>query len=223
MTTEKFQITRVQGAPVSDAELLADLRRVSELVGTIKVTQALYIAHGRFDVRNLSRRFGTWNKALLAAGLSLSNEIDIPDERLFENVLALWQHYGRQPRRAELSRSPSQISQGPYRRRFRSWMEALKNFAAWANAADDPQNVPSTSPDSRQGRRVGRDPSLRLRFRVMLRDRFTCKQCGASPAKHLGVELHIDHITPWSKGGETNSENLQTLCSNCNLGKGSVH
>jgi len=29
----------------------------------------------------------------------------------------------------------------------------------------------------------------------------------------------VDHITAWSNGGETILENLQTLCSDCNLGK----
>lgn len=33
------------------------------------------------------------------------------------------------------------------------------------------------------------------------------------------VELHVDHIMPWAKGGEIVLENLQTLCSKCNLGK----
>ncbi|WP_349257294.1 HNH endonuclease [Novimethylophilus sp.] len=51
----------------------------------------------------------------------------------------------------------------------------------------------------------------------------TCCACGASPAISLGVELHVDHIVPWSKGGETVLENLQTLCSMCNLGKSNVH
>lgn len=51
------------------------------------------------------------------------------------------------------------------------------------------------------------------------RDNFKCCACGASPAKAPSVELHIDHIIPWSKGGETTIDNLQTLCSKCNLGK----
>lgn len=58
-----------------------------------------------------------------------------------------------------------------------------------------------------------------LRYKVLKRDHFRCCACGASPAKDPTVELHIDHIVPWSKGGETTLENLQTLCSKCNLGK----
>ena len=61
--------------------------------------------------------------------------------------------------------------------------------------------------------------SDKLRYQVLKRDHFKCCACGASPAKDPSVELHIDHIIPWSKGGETTLENLQTLCSRCNLGK----
>lgn len=64
-----------------------------------------------------------------------------------------------------------------------------------------------------------RDPSMRLRYEVLARDHFTCRYCGASPKKDTNVTLHIDHIVPWSKGGKTVLDNLQTLCSKCNLGK----
>jgi 5-methylcytosine-specific restriction endonuclease McrA len=43
--------------------------------------------------------------------------------------------------------------------------------------------------------------------------------CGASPAKDPDTVLHVDHIKPYSKGGETLAENLQTLCIKCNIGK----
>lgn len=68
--------------------------------------------------------------------------------------------------------------------------------------------------------RTSRNPSMKLRFEILKRDNFKCCACGASPAKDPAIELHIDHITPWSKGGETIKENLQTLCSICNFGKG---
>lgn len=61
--------------------------------------------------------------------------------------------------------------------------------------------------------------SLSLRYEVLKRDGFRCINCGRSPATEVGVELHVDHIHPWSKGGKTVIENLQTLCSDCNLGK----
>lgn len=64
-----------------------------------------------------------------------------------------------------------------------------------------------------------RSISDKLRYTVLKRDKFKCCACGASPAKDPSVELHIDHIIPWSKGGETVLANLQTLCSRCNIGK----
>ena len=71
-------------------------------------------------------------------------------------------------------------------------------------------------PDSH---RTSREISAGLRYKILKRDNFKCCACGASPAKDPSVELHIDHIVPWSKGGETEESNLQTLCSKCNLGK----
>ena len=66
---------------------------------------------------------------------------------------------------------------------------------------------------------TSRKISDKLRYQVLKRDNFKCCACGASPAKDSSIELHIDHIIPYSKGGETSIDNLQTLCSKCNLGK----
>ncbi|MCQ8117166.1 homing endonuclease associated repeat-containing protein [Methylomonas rosea] len=221
MTSEKFKLARVSGQPVSDEELLADLRRVAEMLGASTVSMPKYRELGKFDDSNLAKRFGTWNSALSKAGLTISNQVNIADDRLFENILTLWQHYGRQPRRSELAQPPSTISQSPYNRRFGSWSAALEAFVEYANDSDEAPPTNLDSPVLR--RRTGRDPSLRLRWHVLQRDRFTCCACGASPALISGVELHVDHVVPWSKGGETVFENLQTLCSACNLGKSNVH
>jgi hypothetical protein len=203
--------------PVPDDELIDDLRAAATRLGKRTVGLKEYREVGKYDDTTVSRRFGSWNDALRAAGLSVSNEIDISDERLFENILALWQHYGRQPRRAELAKPPSSISQSPYNRRFGSWTTALSAFVEYANEGNVENGVGQKSLVPR--RETARDPSLRLRWRVLKRDRFTCRACGASPALIPGVELHVDHIDAWSKGGLTTLENLQTLCSRCNLGK----
>lgn len=61
--------------------------------------------------------------------------------------------------------------------------------------------------------------STRTRFEVFKRDHFTCQYCGSKPP---AVILHIDHITPISKGGTNNLDNLITSCQDCNLGKSDV-
>jgi hypothetical protein len=221
MKNGKFKLTRVSGQPVSDDALLTDMRRVSKMIGTSRVSMLKYRECGHFDESNIARRFGTWNNALLMAGLTVSNEVYIPDDRLFENILTLWQHYGRQPRRIELATPPSTISQSPYKRRFRSWTAALEAFVEYANQSNS--EVPALQKIDGNKPRTGRDLSLRLRWQVLQRDRFTCCACGVSPAITPGVELHVDHIVPWSKEGETVIENLQTLCSKCNLGKSNAH
>lgn len=191
------------------------------MLGASTMSMLKYRELGKFDDSNLAKRFGTWNNALAKAGLTISNEVNIPDDRLFENILTLWQHYGRQPRRSELAKPPSEISQGPYKRRFSSWTAALEAFVEYAN--ENINEVPALLEKGGAKARAPRDPSLRLRWRVLQRDRFTCCACGASPALSPGVELHVDHIVPWSAGGETVLGNLQTLCSVCNLGKSNVH
>jgi len=56
----------------------------------------------------------------------------------------------------------------------------------------------------------------KLRLEVIKRDGGACIICGRKPPE---VTLHVDHIIPASKGGLTESRNLQTLCQDCNLGK----
>ena len=214
----KFQLERLR-APVSDEELISDMCRVAEGAGTNAISFRHYSQAGKFHPSTVALRFGTWNKALIAAGLTIGSERDIAVERLFENLMSLWEHYGRQPRFRDLGRPPSVISSGPYQRRFRSWMNALEQFVAYANAQDVRPPAPI---EVASDHKTGRNPNLRLRFRVLQRDNFSCRACGASPALIPGLSLHVDHIKAYSLGGETVEENLQTLCEPCNLGKSNV-
>lgn len=219
MNDPKFRLERVPRSPVSDEEIIADIRRVAELVAPKPLSFRLYSKWGNCHPSTASLRFGTWNEAVSAAGLKTGSERNIVDERLFENLMRLWEHYGRQPRVRELSSPPSAISYGPYERRFHSWTKALEQFVSYANTQGAQPPIPT---EIVAGRQTGRSVSLRTRFRVLKRDNFRCCACGASPALTPGLSLHIDHIKAWSTGGKTTEENLQTLCEACNLGKSNV-
>ena len=191
-------------------------------------TIAQYEEIGKAHPCTIQRRFGSWPKALKLAGLQpSSSKIGITDDELFENIKSLWLSLGRQPRYSEIKKPISQFSAGTYENRFGTWSKALREFVAWANS--DSLSKPTSSneelgaPSSGSTkRRTRREISDRQRFRILVRDGFRCKACGASPLIQPGTELHVDHILPWSKGGETTDENLETKCKQCNLGKGNV-
>lgn len=58
--------------------------------------------------------------------------------------------------------------------------------------------------------------SVRTRFEVFKRDRFTCSYCGKTPPDVL---LECDHIIPRAAGGSDDITNLTTACKECNAGK----
>lgn len=55
-----------------------------------------------------------------------------------------------------------------------------------------------------------------LRFKILARDGFACRYCGA---KAPGATLHVDHVLAVAKGGRSDAGNLITACADCNHGK----
>lgn len=202
---------------VTDDELLSDLQRASKETGKQSLTIAEYKEHGQYSPTTVTNHFGTWNNALSRAGLQISKQL-YSDQELFDNLAEIWIKIGHQPSRYDLSRFQSPISSATYERRFGKWSIALKSFVDYYNSQEGLDYCPiDVKPNARH--KTNRKINLRMRFRIMSRDNFKCCICGASPAKDPSIELHIDHIIPWAKGGETVIENLQTLCSKCNCGK----
>jgi 5-methylcytosine-specific restriction endonuclease McrA len=228
----KFELEEsLRGAP--DEELLEDMRRCAKALDRETITIAEYEERGKAHPSTIQRRFVSWPKALKLAGLQPSrSKIGITDDELFENIKSLWISLGRQPRYSEVRAPSSQFSAGTYENRFGSWSKALGRFVAWVNsdAPEQPQQdveeensaAGSTVHIASAKSRTRREISDRQRFRILVKDGFRCKSCGASPLTKPGIELHVDHILPWSKGGETTDDNLETKCKQCNLGKGNV-
>ena len=201
----------------ADAELIEDLRRVAAEAAASSVTIDFYNEHGRFHATTLTRRFGSWFKALELAGLEKTRNLNIPNEALFQNLVEVWTRLGRQPKYSDLTNEVSSYSSGTYEKRFGGWRRALEAFVAWANEETVP---PANLVSEPAGRRTQRHVNWRQRAIVLMRDGARCRLCGADP--HSGATLHIDHIVPWSRGGETVTENLQVLCEMCNIGKSNL-
>ena len=180
------------------------------------------------------REFGTWAEAIeqLRRELVVQGKALRPKHRGYfkENeALAelerIWTALGHRPSRIEWENSDARISYHTYNRYFGSWKNACLKLLEARIA--DLVVTPQAAATSKQKIRIGegrpitsRTVSAGLRLRVYERDRFRCVFCGRSPISDITVQLHVDHKRPYSEDGPTVLENLQTLCSDCNLGKG---
>lgn len=214
-------------AEYSDEALLDELRRVAGHFKGNNLTQPEFLKlTPKVSPQTIQRRFRTWGKALDKAGLTHLYVAPkrFTDAECFENLANVWTHLGRSPEFLEMKNPPSLVGPKAYTRRWSTWRKALNAFVSWANAESISQGgiAPPTQRNSPHLKLSENDRVVRpgLRFNVFMRDRFRCIVCGRSPATYLNVELHADHIVSVYDGGKTTVENLQTLCQECNLGKG---
>jgi hypothetical protein len=210
---------------VADEDLLQDLVTTDAKLKEQgkRLTFRTYKEFGKYSASTIGVRFGSWNDGLRRAGLAPSEEKNVSVEALFDNLKLVWIAKGRQPVYRDMSSPPSQYTASIYNDRFGGWRRALEEFVASVDQEQEELLTYEVEVKSSKGtKRTKRDPSLALRFFVLKRDNFCCVACGRSPATVAGLVLEIDHVFPWSKGGETIEENLQTLCFDCNRGKGAT-
>jgi hypothetical protein len=214
---------------VQNTDLLAELKRVHAVVGKEWLTRDDVNAHSITSDETIRRRFGTFRKGLDAAGIPHApfRVRQFTDRQYFENIAEVWTHHGRPPGYREMFQPPSEIQGKTYVTRWGTWRKTLKAFVDWANSDDQPNEpeagavtVPEPTKRADLIEADCREVRPGLRFKVFMRDRFRCIACGRSPATHLNIELHADHVVAVANGGKTTLENLQSLCQDCNLGKG---
>jgi len=219
---------------IPEEQLISDMQRVAGELKKQAITIADYDEYGKFGSSAICKRFGGWNKAKEVAKLKIGRVYNSTDEDYFENIADVWGLLGRQPKYQEMTSPLSKLNISSYERKFGTWRNALEKFVEYINSKDEAEEPIKVKPKKSAivpkkkelpskkvaiKKRTNRIANLRQRFRVMKRDGFKCVLCGSSPATQISCELHIDHIIPWSKGGETVEENLRTLCSSCNLGR----
>ena len=228
------RIKNINNINVTDEQLLDDLRATAKTLNILSITTTQYNKYGKHGHTIIIERFGTWEKALLKAGLEPTGfRASVSVEELLEDLEKTWIKLGRQPTTTDIKNGESKFSLNSYVRKFGSWRKALEFFVNYINSDEQHETISDNAQSEchistienkslNETHKTSRDINLRLRFLVMKRDNFKCCHCGRSPATTPGLELHIDHIKPWSKGGETVIDNLQTLCQDCNFGKSNL-
>lgn len=218
---------------LSKEQIIKELQRVAKILNKNSFTANEFEQHSEMSrtSKGFYREFGSFKKAMEAADLIPPIESKrYDDTERFENLLNVWTHYGRQPSYSEMKTYPSIVGPKAYVTRWGSWTKALVAFVEIVNKdiqeqdiAEKDDNKVRVKADSKRKtikEEDRREIKLGLRYKILSRDNFKCIKCGDSPATNPQCKLHVDHIIPFSKGGKTRIDNLQTTCSDCNLGKG---
>jgi hypothetical protein len=232
MTEKRNPLGRHRIDRLSDEAIKAELERVAKHFGYRKFSR-----HEFDSVSDQCKgsvvidRFGSWKSALDQLGVDLkphrnTRRDQIPKADLLKELGRVWSNLGHRPSKTEWDASDTRYSYTTYKTRFGGWLNACGEYVEFSDD-DIPYEAPSDIDRSVKIDRSTeilqenkRNIPLKLRLNVFQRDNFRCIYCGKSPATNHGVTLHVDHITAFSKGGETVIDNLQTLCNECNWGKG---
>jgi len=123
----------------SNEDVLAEIKRVDALVGKDKLTQPDYEKYAKMGVDGVKLRFGSWEKALIAAGLGhkyFGTKITakmqsqkaqyLTDNEILDELKRVAESLGKEIiTRVDFNRN-SEISSDVFVVRFGSWQNALK-------------------------------------------------------------------------------------------------
>lgn len=224
----------VEKKRISNESLIEDIKRVANLYKAETITYEQYNQMGEFSGFTIRNRLGTWENALIKAGLKPTGFItNISDIELLNEIERIWIQLGKQPTSNDIKKGLSKYNLCTFTRRFGGWRGALETFVKYVNGEviyEEPKQCTTNTAKrvhiKKQHKistihRTNREPNNRLKVQVLMRDGNKCRICGVECNDGLH-NIHFDHIIPWSKGGETVLENLQVLCSDCNLAKGNI-
>jgi len=206
-------------------KIIVELKRVGNALKTNSFSRHQFEQNSSMSLY-VFKGINSFNLLMKKAGLEVPiKSRKYSDEDCFENLLNVWTILGRQPNHAEMRNKPSIVGPKAYITRWGSWRKALLAFIDRVNSdiEEESRSIETPTNDKQVTNKPAsedkRSIPLGLRFNILQRDRYKCVICGRSPASTLGIELHVDHIYPFSLGGKTHSDNLQTLCNECNIGK----
>lgn len=123
----KFEIDFLE--EYSQPALIEELKRIQKIVGERSITRVDIDKYGKANWSTYFRKFGSFSKALLAAGLEPTRRMNTTDNDLINSVVELWtqtlEKEGRRPLALDLKKYKIPYCKDTYTRRFGSWKKAL--------------------------------------------------------------------------------------------------
>jgi HNH endonuclease len=117
-------------------EILQEILRVANAVSPALLTQQLFKQHSKIPISNLRYNFGSFNKAIAAAGLKpnvsgvpVSGYRQLSDKDLFAAIGELWSHNGTRPSDS-LMNAEGKYSVRPYRARWGTFQKAVDAYVS---------------------------------------------------------------------------------------------
>jgi hypothetical protein len=216
----EFKVDRIR-APHSKPEMIESLKRFAAVCGSESLEMRDYDAWEDRLLRSetIRRHFGGWGKALQEAGLRATRSCHLDLKAMVTGFKDCWREHRAVPSRKQLE-VYLEKHKCPFR--WKSYLNVWGGLQRLAKLVVEVQNgnLPEAHLYVRAPHKRQRHPiSLRDRTTVLKRDGYRCAKCGACSKTDRSVRLEVDHIIPVSKGGNNSLGNLQTLCSECNLGK----
>jgi hypothetical protein len=127
------------GGPISRAELLAELRRVAEILGETPSTSQMR-DEGWYAVDTYYKHFGSWANTIAAADLPERTQQKIPSEELLAELKRLANEVDSPPPSTGQMNSQGEYSAWTYKNRFGSWSNAVEKADFEPR---DPQSQPT--------------------------------------------------------------------------------
>ena len=109
-------------------DVVGELTRVANLLGRRTLSRREFARHGKLSASVVERTFGSWNKALSAAGLQVTTTyFSLTEEDLAAEFERVRQELDKVPTRSEFA-SRSKHSPTIYERRFGSWRKTVGHY-----------------------------------------------------------------------------------------------
>jgi hypothetical protein len=218
---ELFSIDKPRKS-IREEELIREIMAFSQVNEGKPISKRAYNnwAGARFSAETISRYFGTWEDGCRNAGVRFLKKDQYSDEELIEHFEVVWRWRGQRLVTRDLheynKKHKTTLHSVAYSRRWGSFQTFVRLFSQYKLG----QITFEQLVESKKQKNLREPITPALRAKVLRRDNYTCRDCGASPRNDPNIILHIHHVIPVSKGGKTELSNLVTNCNLCNLGKG---